>query len=144
MFDVEKERGHDSIQIEFSDFLALRRHLRIMSLRFADILAEAKADQSSAIAVYGHEYLGFGYVVDLENSFGSQPSIGISAAHWAFPMGLLANPQVPCDGKGDACVVFYFEEWTEFHASQTYKPETGFQMLENWVLHDSFAPNPEE
>lgn len=117
----------------FSSSEQLRAFIRETSLRFADCLADIKHEHSNHdLNALGQEYRGVGYSLTMERSTGEKLSVGVAPENWALvfyyetetPLSDISEP-----GK----LVFYFGEWTEVEATDTYKPDTAWGYIQRWL-----------
>lgn len=132
VWGLEPER--DETRHAFSSAQGLRRFLRDTSIRFADHLAHLRHEfPSHDLNHLGPDYLGVGYALTVRNPEGKELHIGVSPTHWAL-VGLEGDPP-GCDGEAgpDQKLVFYFGDWTEFRASETYRPQSAWALIERWL-----------
>jgi hypothetical protein len=124
----------DETQYPFASGEELKRFLRDTSVRFADHLAGLKHEfPGHDLNNLGPEYLGVGYAVTIRNSEGKELHIGVSPMHWAI-VGLGEDsPANVGVGSSSERVVFYFGDWTELPASETYCPESAWARIERWL-----------
>ncbi len=133
MFDGDADEfGCDERVRELATFDELLEFAKGQVLRFADAIAEMRhVSPESELLNLGPEYVGAGFVMDLEHGNGSRLSVGIASDYWVIVT--FDQAQLPDNDGGDkGRLVMWFEEWTEWHTLDTYKRETAVGILQKW------------
>lgn len=113
----------DETLIALDSAADLRRFLRDTSVRLADHLAKLKYEHPAhELNNLGPEYVGVGYVLTMRNSQGLELHAGVTPTHWAL-VGLgLESPAYDSVASSKERIVYFFGEWTEVSAQETYRP----------------------